>query len=172
MRGKRIQITLKAGHHRPASETPFKWGFAGRSLMAKYWILAWSFVVFQWIWISIVKKPYFCDLSGGPDPLPPPLWIRACYYTIWTYLREKIRRIIVAWQGVVHASMLRDMIIYQILILFIMQLKVCLILLVFWGSLKYWPSIYEPIWVYMIKHVFVVTDQVRYKSAISAANTS
>ena len=24
-----VQIALKAGHHRPASETPFKWHFAG-----------------------------------------------------------------------------------------------------------------------------------------------
>ena len=28
IRGKRIQIALKAGHYRPASETPFKWRFA------------------------------------------------------------------------------------------------------------------------------------------------
>ena len=28
-RGKRIQIALKAGHHRLASETPLKWRFAG-----------------------------------------------------------------------------------------------------------------------------------------------
>ena len=25
MRGERVQIPLKAGHHRPASETSFKW---------------------------------------------------------------------------------------------------------------------------------------------------
>ena len=35
MRGKKIQITLKAGHHRPASETPFKWRFAGGPMMAQ-----------------------------------------------------------------------------------------------------------------------------------------
>ena len=35
MRGReRIQITLKAGHYRPASETPFKWRFAGRPMNA------------------------------------------------------------------------------------------------------------------------------------------
>ena len=27
------------GHHRPASETPFKWRFAGEPLMARYWYL-------------------------------------------------------------------------------------------------------------------------------------
>ena len=35
MRGKRIQITIKAGQHRPASETPFKWRFAGGPKMAQ-----------------------------------------------------------------------------------------------------------------------------------------
>ena len=30
MRGGRVQIPLKAGHHRPASETPFKWRFHHR----------------------------------------------------------------------------------------------------------------------------------------------
>ena len=29
-----IKIALKAGHHWPASETPFKWRFAGVSMMA------------------------------------------------------------------------------------------------------------------------------------------
>ena len=36
MRGKRIQIALKAGHHRPASEMPFKWRFAGGSMKAQH----------------------------------------------------------------------------------------------------------------------------------------
>ena len=31
-----IQIPLKSGHHRPASETPFKWYFAGMSMMAQH----------------------------------------------------------------------------------------------------------------------------------------
>ena len=29
-----IQILIKGGHHRPASETPFKWRFAGVPMMA------------------------------------------------------------------------------------------------------------------------------------------
>ena len=38
--GKRIKIALKAGHHRPASETPFKWRFAGGPMMAQHLMLA------------------------------------------------------------------------------------------------------------------------------------
>ena len=30
-----------ADHHRPASEMPFKWRFAGVPMMAQHWILAW-----------------------------------------------------------------------------------------------------------------------------------
>ena len=33
---KRIQIVLKVGHHQPASETPFKWLFAGRPMTAQH----------------------------------------------------------------------------------------------------------------------------------------
>ena len=35
------QIPLKSGHHRPPSETPFKWHFAGVPMMAHYRMLAW-----------------------------------------------------------------------------------------------------------------------------------
>ena len=35
-RGKRIQISLKAGHHRPVSKTPFKWLFAGATMNAGF----------------------------------------------------------------------------------------------------------------------------------------
>ena len=31
-----IQIPLKAGHHRPASEKSFKWRFAGVLMMARH----------------------------------------------------------------------------------------------------------------------------------------
>ena len=34
-RGERIEISLKSGHRRPASETPFKWRFAGVPMMAQ-----------------------------------------------------------------------------------------------------------------------------------------
>ena len=36
MRGGRIQIPLLAGHQWPASETPFKWRFAGGPMMAQH----------------------------------------------------------------------------------------------------------------------------------------
>ena len=36
MRGGRIQISLKAGRHRPTSETPFKWRFAGVPMLAQH----------------------------------------------------------------------------------------------------------------------------------------
>ena len=34
MREESIQIALIADHHRPATETPFKWRFAGGPIMA------------------------------------------------------------------------------------------------------------------------------------------
>ena len=34
--GKRLQMQLKVGHHRPASETPLKWRFAGVPMMAQH----------------------------------------------------------------------------------------------------------------------------------------
>ena len=36
MRRGRIQIPLLAGHERPASETPFKWRFAGGPMVAQH----------------------------------------------------------------------------------------------------------------------------------------
>ena len=39
MSGGRIQKPLLAGHKRPASETPFKWCFAGGPMMARHWML-------------------------------------------------------------------------------------------------------------------------------------
>ena len=58
MRGERIQLPLKAGHHRPANKTPFTWRFAGGPMVAQneYWIGC--FVIFQGILTSIAKKPY------------------------------------------------------------------------------------------------------------------
>ena len=37
MRVESYHIPIKAGHHRPASETSFKWRFAGGPMMAKHW---------------------------------------------------------------------------------------------------------------------------------------
>ena len=39
--GERSQLQLKVGNHRPDSETPFKWRFAGVTMMTKYGMLAW-----------------------------------------------------------------------------------------------------------------------------------
>ena len=36
IRGERIQLPLKAGHDRSASETPFKWRFAGGPMIAQH----------------------------------------------------------------------------------------------------------------------------------------
>ena len=64
MRGEMIQIPLCAGHHRPGSETPFKW-----------WpnIECWfgNFVVLQTIRTSIGKKLYFFKGGGVWTPYPP-----------------------------------------------------------------------------------------------------
>ena len=38
--GRRIQIPLQVGHHWPASETPFKWRFAGVPMMTEHLMLA------------------------------------------------------------------------------------------------------------------------------------
>ena len=45
--GERIQMPLTVGHHRPASETPFRWRFASVPLMAHPMIELWlgSFVI-------------------------------------------------------------------------------------------------------------------------------
>ena len=69
MRGEGIQIPLKAGHHHPASETPFKWhSLAGR---CRPNIECWldSFVNLQGIRASIAKRPYSFVIFQ--DPLPP-----------------------------------------------------------------------------------------------------
>ena len=39
--GERIEMPLKVGHHRLASETPLKWRFTGMPIMTHHWILAW-----------------------------------------------------------------------------------------------------------------------------------
>ena len=37
----REEGSILAGYHWPASETPFKWRFAGVPMMAQHWMLAW-----------------------------------------------------------------------------------------------------------------------------------
>ena len=73
MRGGRINIPQIAGHHRPASETPFEWRFTGVPMMAQLG----SFVIFKGIQTRFAKKPYmFVIFKGGSETLS--LWIRAC----------------------------------------------------------------------------------------------
>ena len=68
MRGKRIQISLQAGHHRRLN---------GVSLAGRWWpnIECWlcSFVIFQGIQTSIAKKPYIFvifQVEGSGPPAP------------------------------------------------------------------------------------------------------
>ena len=68
-------MPLKIDHHRPISETPLKWRFAGAS-MAHHWMLAWKLCDFLGVRINIARKPYVYVIfqgGGGPDPLSPPL---------------------------------------------------------------------------------------------------
>ena len=65
-----VIIQLKAGHHRPASETPW---MAFR-LLADDGPTLNAGLVLQGVWTSIDNNYYiFCDFS------PYPLWIRACF---------------------------------------------------------------------------------------------
>ena len=60
----RIQMPLKVGHHRPASET----------ILGRHWRLG-GFVIFQGIRTSIAIKRYRFVIfrgGGGQDPCPPP----------------------------------------------------------------------------------------------------
>ena len=69
-KGERIQISQKAGHHRPTSEMPLN----GVSLACWWWpnIECWlgSFWEFQGIRSSIAKKFYVSGGGSGP-PVPP-----------------------------------------------------------------------------------------------------
>ena len=70
MREKRVQIPLKQGHHRPASETSFK---------SRWWpnieCCLGSFVIFQGIRTSIAKEPYIFVITCPPLPLDPHMQI-------------------------------------------------------------------------------------------------
>ena len=67
MRGGRIKISLLAGHHRPASETPFNRWRDGPTLNAG--LIALCFL--RRAGPVLLRNLYFCDFPGGPDPLPP-----------------------------------------------------------------------------------------------------
>ena len=80
--GERIQIPLKADQCRPASETPFKWRFAGVHIMVhiECWLHSFeNFREFQEIQTSIDKKTYIFVIFQGVRTPCHPLWIRACF---------------------------------------------------------------------------------------------
>ena len=60
------QIPLKAGHHRPASETPFKWRFAGDN-GPKFNTGLVALCFFQ----GMRTPNIFVIFQGGPDPMSP-----------------------------------------------------------------------------------------------------
>ena len=77
--GREEQYPLKAGNHKPASELPLKWHFAGVPMMAQHYMLAWSCVNFHGIWTNIARKSYiFVFFQGGGVRTPAPLCIRTC----------------------------------------------------------------------------------------------
>ena len=75
-KGERIQISLKAGHHRPASETPFN----GVSLACRWWPN-----VECWLGCSENFRGFDLVLIRGPDPLVPPLDPRMGPDNVYTY---------------------------------------------------------------------------------------
>ena len=88
-KGERIQISLKVGHHRPASEAPLN----GVSLACRWWpnVEWWlgSFENFRGSGSVLLRKSIFLWFSrgggGGPDLLSP-LWIRAWDRTMYTLI--------------------------------------------------------------------------------------
>ena len=90
VRSERIQIALKAGHHRSASGTQFK----GPNNQFECWLG--SFVIVQCIRTSIAKKPYSvmiiqgagvqtsCHFSGSAHAIQQSLQI--CILCILTYI--------------------------------------------------------------------------------------
>ena len=69
--GERIQISLKSGHHRPASETPFKWRFAGCRRWPNVECWLGSFENLRGSGPVLLRYSIFLWLTGkgGPDPL-------------------------------------------------------------------------------------------------------
>ena len=72
----KIQIQLLAGYHRSASETPFKWRFAGVPMMAQLEFWLGSFVILRGSGPVLLRNPIFLWFQAGPGPPVPTLWIR------------------------------------------------------------------------------------------------
>ena len=124
MREGRIKI-LQAGHHRVASEMPFKGQSV--SLAFQWWpnIEYWhgSFIIFQGNWTSIAKKQYFYVFQGGsglPTPLPPPgsahvcnqierfiTWTSVCNLALYRFSKLVYRCILETVSGInIHLNIL------------------------------------------------------------------
>ena len=58
----------KGGNYMPASETPFKWHFAGGSIMAHIECWLGSFVIFRWSWLVLLGTIKFVIFQGGGGP--------------------------------------------------------------------------------------------------------
>ena len=70
MRGERIQIALKAGHHLRDSETTFKWLLACGLMIAIHWMLTWHLWIRAcWCW-SIHST-----LKLGTNARKPVFWV-------------------------------------------------------------------------------------------------
>ena len=84
-KGERIQISLKAGHHRPASETPLN----GVSLACRWQpnVECWlgSFENSRGSGPVLLRNSIFLQGGGGPDPLSPS-WIRAWNRTMYSLI--------------------------------------------------------------------------------------
>ena len=102
------QIHFFGGPHRPASETPLKWRFAGVRMMPQHGCWLGSFVIFQGIWTSSAKKPYIFVIfqgGGGSGPhAPPPLWIRACGTDNRGSIGDEFSAIVVFWLLLISAE--------------------------------------------------------------------
>ena len=91
LKGERIQISQKAGYHRPASETPLN----GVSLACQWWpnVECWlgSFENFRGSGPVLLRNSIFFVIftgmwGGGGSGPPVPLWIRAWDQTMSTLI--------------------------------------------------------------------------------------
>ena len=101
-----VQIPLKAGHHRPTSETLIKWRFAGVLMMAQHWMLACSFVIFRGSRPVLLRNPiflWFFQRGGGLKSLPPSGTVHALHLKTmmhtFTWYTGRFECIFVIFQG-------------------------------------------------------------------------
>ena len=88
--GQRIHITLKADHHQPNREIPFKWCFASGRWYRDIECWLGNMLFFEGSGLEFLKLYFLIFQGGGPDPLPP-LGLRINRNYFLTYLREQCR---------------------------------------------------------------------------------